>query len=828
MSKLANKYNFLECEKKWQKTWQEDKTYSWDCQEHVNSFVIDTPPPTISGNLHMGHIFSYTQTDLIARFQRMQGKNVFYPIGFDDNGLPTERLVEKVKNIKATQVDVNEFQKLCEEVSLSSIEKFRALFQDMGMSYDWEQEYRTISPSVQKISQMSFLDLAKKGQVYRKSQPILWDPADSTALAQADIEDKIKESFMNDIEFSLEDGNKITIATTRPELLAACVAIFFNPKDERYKHLNNLYAITPLFFNKVPIIADDKVDICKGTGLVMCCTFGDMTDIEWWKKYKLPAKIILDKFGKITNLDLSDSLSEKEAMLNASYITGLKALQAREKIIEILKEKNYLRKQTPITHAVKCAERSGAALEIITTNQWFIKILDHKENLLKKAAEINWHPAHMKHKIDSWINSLNWDWCISRQRFMGVRFPVWYSKRQGEEGKVIFAEFDQLPVNPSVDLPRGYSREEVIADTDVMDTWATSSISPQINSHGISNELFLNEERHRKLFPADLRPQAHEIIRSWAFYTIVKSYLHQETKPWKNIMISGWCLASDKTKMSKSKGNIVSPEDLIKTYGADVIRFWAAGSKLGADTAFSEDLLSQGKRLINKIWNAAKFLEMHLENHKEFNPNLDYVTEDSDLWILSKANQLIENASEELSKFEYSSAKMLIENFFWKDFCDNYLEIIKVRIYSENYESALSALYFSFRIILKLFAVFIPYITEEINEALYQEKSLHVKGSWPKKMAISCSNEILNQSQNMITILEIVRRIKALKNLSIKAEIKRLEIETSLFKVDSQNLINDLQNVINARSVNYVNKFSNDLEIFVEDDMKIGIEFSVN
>jgi valyl-tRNA synthetase len=821
---MFEKYTASEIEAKWRKIWQEDKVYAWDkTAKREDSFVIDTPPPTISGQLHMGHMFSYTQTDFVARFQRMIGKNVFYPIGFDDNGLPTERLVEKEKGVRGHNVDRDEFNKLCSEVCENSIEKFRNLFGDMALSYDWDQEYHTISPEVQKISQMSFLDLFNKGYIYRKSQPILWDPVDCTALSQADIEDKEKDSVMNDIIFKTEDGRDLIIATTRPELLPACVAVFFNPMDDRYKSLTGHMAISPLFNKKVPIIADEKVDIEKGTGLVMCCTFGDITDIYWWQTHNLDLNIILDKTGKIT-------LTEDHFELN-----GLKAKEARDKIIAILKDQNLLSKQVEIKHVVKCAERSGAALEILTVPQWFVKVLDFKEELLAKAAEVNWYPHHMKIKLDVWIKSLNWDWCISRQRFMGVPFPVWYSKRAGEEGKILVPNLSQLPLNPLKSLPEGYEAQEVEPDYDVMDTWATSSVTPQINSKGIDGEYMLDKSRHDLLFPADLRPQAHEIIRSWAFYTIVKSLHHSNSIPWKNIMISGWCLASDKTKMSKSKGNVVTPESLIPIYSADVLRYWAATSRLGADTAFAEDVLANGKRFVNKLWNSAKFVSSHFVEFKKnrtttgptVRADLSLITHPTDLWILAKLNDVMRKTTKSFEEFEYCEARIAIEEFFWKDFCDNYLEIVKVRIYGENNQSAVNCLYYMFENILKLFAPFVPYITEEIYQAIYNgDKSIHRKGHWP--MVDRRFDTYIPEGSHLVAILDLIRKAKAAKSLSIKAGIDYIEIKTSGHKIKNMEIIQDLKNVVNASEVHFVDSFSTNEYIIEGETLEINIKFSAS
>ncbi|MCC8483622.1 MAG: valine--tRNA ligase [Rickettsia endosymbiont of Labidopullus appendiculatus] len=826
MTEFPKDYSFSESERKWQKFWQEQKIYLWDKNEtRENSFVVDTPPPTVSGQLHIGHVYSYTQADFIVRFKRMLGKNIFYPIGFDDNGLPTERLVEKQKQIKATSMAREQFIEICKEVVISEEQKFRSLFNQMALSVDWTLEYQTINPLSQKISQMSFLDLVNKGEIYRNNQPILWDPVDQTALAQADIEDQEKTSMMNDIIFQTSKGERIIIATTRPELLPACVAVFYNPNDDRYKHLQGQFAITPLFDVKVPILADDLVQIDKGTGLVMCCTFGDVTDITWWRVHNLPIKIIIDKKGII---DLSDELSNSSSY---NQINGLKIKDARSKIIEILKEKNLLVKQVEITQTVKCAERSGAPLEILTIPQWFVHTIKHKDVLMQRANEINWHPKNMKIRLENWINGLSWDWCISRQRYFGVPFPVWYSKRVGEVGKAIFPDITQLPVDPTKDLPIGYSREEVEPDYDVMDTWATSAISPQLSSHGISEKFNVDAERHHKLFPADLRPQAHEIIRTWAFYTILKAQLHENTLPWKNIMISGWCLAFDRSKMSKSKGNIIVPQKLLEQYGADVMRYWTSKSRLGADTVYSEEVMKNGKRLVNKLWNACKFAAIHFDKLDPLDKNVQIPDIESkichkfDQWLIVKLVELVDKVESDMHNYEYTDAMELIEKFFWSVFCDNYLEITKTRAYnmdgSDNrgQYSAIITLYYSIKILLKLLAPFLPHITEEIWQVLYSTKSIHSRGNWSQIKNFSFPVDQI-QPDRLIKILDLVRKAKAEKNLSVKADIKVLEIIGEKLPND---LTIDLKKVTSSHKIEFVEEFSLTNQVLKNDEVVVNI-----
>jgi len=836
---FPKKYKFDESEKKWQIFWQENAIYHWSKSEaRENSFIVDTPPPGVSGQLHIGHVYSYTHTDFIVRHRRMKGKNVFYPMGFDDNGLPTERLVEKEKNIRANSVSRKEFINICNEVIAKEETKFRALFNRIALSVDWNLEYQTINPLSCKISQMSFLDLIEKGQIYRDSQPMLWDSVDQTALAQAEIEDREKDTFMNDILFSLENGDKITIATTRPELLPACVSVFFHPEDKRYNYLEGQFAFTPLFNVKVPLLADDMVDPEKGTGLVMCCTFGDQTDIAWWRKHKLPTNIIISKQGRIENIQFDNSCANKiKAEQFAAQLTGLTVTAARSKIIELLKKEGLLVNQVQKLQTVKCAERSGAPLEILTTPQWFIKTIIHKEALLKKSDELNWYPKFMKIKLDRWIEGIGMDWCISRQRYFGVPFPVWYSKRAGEEGKPIFAKNHQLPVDPLIDLPEGYNKEEVIPDYDVMDTWATSSVSPQLNSHGVSNNHMVDENRYKKLFPADLRPQAHEILRTWAFYTMLKAYLHENTLPWKDIMVSGWCLAQDKSKMSKSKGNVLIPEILLEAHGSDVIRYWCASSKLGTDTAYSEDVINNGKRLVNKLWNAAKFASTHFDKISDSDKALSLcevkhkITRDFDKYLVNQVVDLVDYADQELTNYEYATAIDKTEKFFWALFCDNYLEITKTRAYNENGEDdegALSTyltLYHTLKTLLQLFAPILPHITEELFHILYAKdnsESIHMRGSWPNVREAKFTDIDETKSEDLLEVLELVRKIKAQDNLSIKSPISYIEIEGIMLP---DNLISDLKNVTSAKEILYVEQLTSQNQNLQGKNLQINVVY---
>ena len=895
MKELPKNYAHKEAEKKWQKYWEDEKIFAWDEEKpREENFVIDTPPPTVSGVLHMGHIFSYTQADFVARYRRMKGKNVFYPMGYDDNGLPTERLVEKVKKIRAHQMSREDFIKECKEVTAEARKEFHRLFESVALSVDWKQEYHTISDESRKISQLSFLDLYNKGHAYRKLQPMLWDPIDQTAIAQAEVEDKELDSFENYLTFGLDDGSgkkvgDFQIMTTRPELIPACVAVMCDP-DEYHKYKGK-QAIRPISGIRVPIIPDDKVDAQKGTGMVMCCTFGDETDIYWYEKYKdeynLPLRIVLNHYAKfdaeLMDKALGDNPNKGKII---SLLAGLPVKKAREEVfIKALEEDGSLVRREPIKHTVKCAERSGAPLELLPTHQWFVKVLDKKEVLKAKANECKWNPEFMKVRMEQWIDGLNWDWCISRQRYFGIPFPVWYVREKNEPtnkyDKIIVAAPDELPANPLNSLPEqfktgykiiplndaGYPFWEVISEStdeshyifpeqDVMDTWATSSISPQLSSKGINryynpslpesasadyraiqkekmdspivssgnsgndetNPFVLNANRHAKLFPADLRPQAHEIIRTWAFYTIVKAYLHENTIPWKNLMISGWCLAPDKTKMSKSKGNVITPVDLIEEKGADVVRYWSSTSRLGTDTAFSEDVLKIGGKLVNKLWNASKFAALQLVNIKTSPSNAaediknGKISEPLDKWIISRLHRAIKKATEEFERFEYCNARVVVEDFFWNDFCDNYLEMIKKRAYNEDgsndsgQQSAAITVYHCLDAVLRLFAPILPHVTEELYSHIFNNhhskiKSIHANGTWPDAGNFPISEADENAGIAAREILDEVRKIKAEANKSVKWPLEELVINDKFAAAKTCEA--DIAAVTNSRKINW-------------------------
>lgn len=756
---LGKKYNAQEKETKWLEYWKENKIYEFKPDQR-KVFSIDTPPPTVNGKIHIGHIFSYSQTEMIARYKRLRGFNIFYPFGFDDNGLPSERLVEKEQGKKAHEIGREEFSKLCYETTDKYEAEFQELFSKMGVSTDWDIHYKTVSPSTIKISQSSFLDLINKGHCYHKESPALWCNECLTSIAQAELETKTIQTTFNYINFkTVEDGEEFTIATTRPELLPAIVCVFVNPNDEVHNHLIGKTAHIPVIDVEVPIMADEKVAIDKGTGVVMCCTFGDQTDIEWWKKYNLPLKYIFTDNGRIID--------------EVPNYGGLKIKEARKQIIEDLQAGGFIVKIEELEHEVHTHERCGKEVEYSVMKQWFIDIMNHKNDFLKIGEEIKWHPEHMKSRYNEWVENIMWDWCISRQRYFGVPFPVWYCKECGEP---VFAKLEDLPVNPLVDKPHIDSCKcgctEFIPETDVMDTWATSSVTPLINMRYGEKE---NYESFLK--PMSIRTNASEIIRTWDFYTIVKSFYHFGTRPWDNVMISGFVMANKGEKISKSKGNSkVEPIDLINQYSADVIRYWAGSGRLGTDIVFSEETLLRGRKLVNKLWNVAKFIEMHLVDYedKEFK-TYEYI----DKWILGKYQEMEAGFIKYLDEYEVGLALNHLEKFFW-NFCDNYIEIVKHRLYRpEEFGevprySGQKTVYTLLYKLLQDFSIFFPFITEEIYQELYHDdKSIHL--TQIKPLNFDFVNEIKN-GDIMIDIISQARGEKTNNNVSLKTPIKNFEL----------------------------------------------------
>ena len=760
---LEKKYNALDKESKWLNYWNDNRIYKF-VPDGRKVFSIDTPPPTVNGKIHIGHVFSYSQTEMIARYKRLRGYNVFYPFGFDDNGLPSERLVEKEQGKKAHEIGREEFSKLCYQTTDKYEAEFQELFSKMGVSTDWDIHYKTVSPSTIKISQTSFLDLIDKGHCYHKESPALWCNECLTSIAQAELETKTIKTTFNYINFkTVEDGEEFTIATTRPELLPAIVCVFVNPNDKKHQSLIGKTAHIPVIDVEVPIMADEKVAVDKGTGVVMCCTFGDQTDIEWWKKYNLSLKYIFTNDGRIVD--------------SVPNYGGLKIKEARKQIIEDLQAGGFVVKIEELEHEVQTHERCGKEVEYSVMKQWFIDTMTHKEDFLKIGNEIKWYPAHMQNRYNEWVENIMWDWCISRQRYFGVPFPVWYCKECGEP---IFARKEDLPVNPLVDSPKidkcpKCGCTEFVPETDVMDTWATSSITPLINMH------YGEEDNYEDILkPMSLRTNASEIIRTWDFYTIVKSFYHFGGRPWDNVMISGFVMAGKGEKISKSKGNSkVEPLSLISQYSADVIRYWAGSGRLGTDIVYSEETLQRGRKLVNKIWNVSKFIEMHLQDYedKEFN-NYEYI----DKWILGKYQEMEKGFLKYLDEYEVGLALNHLEKFFW-NFCDNYIEIVKHRLYRpEEFGdvarySGQKTVYTLLYKLLQDFSIYFPFITEEIYQELYHDKkSIHLTEI---KELNNSFDEEMRFGDQIMEIISIARGEKTNNNVSLKTPIRVLDLDVN-------------------------------------------------
>jgi len=783
---MADNYNPEEAEIRIQKFWEQHAIFKFQASSKKPIYSIDTPPPTVSGKMHMGHAFSYSQQDFIARYKRMQGYNVFYPFGTDDNGLATERLIEKEKHVKATQMSRQEFVDLClKELDNNFRPKYLSDWKRIGMSCDFSLFYTTINKHCQKISQNSFIQLYKAGREYRKEAPTIFCPECHTAIAQVEMEDRELESTFNDLKFKIKEGGEVIIATTRPELLPACVAVFIHPDDKQHKHLLGKTAIVPLFNQEVPILKDKRVSMEKGTGIVMCCTFGDVSDAAWYLAHKLPLKIAINKQGLMTGL--------------AGKYCSQKIKEARKNITEDLKHQRLITKQTQIKHIVNVHERCKTEIEILNTSQWFIKYLDLKAQFLKAGSQLSWYPEHMKNRLDNWIKGLQWDWCISRQRYFGVPFPVWYCSNCNHE---ILADESQLPVDPLVDKPLikacpKCNNNHFIPEKDVMDTWATSSLTPEIATS-------LVPKLKSKLFPMSLRPQAHDIISFWLFNTLVKSQLHYKKNPWKDVIISGWVLdPSSGEKMSKSKGNIIEPQNIVKQYSADALRYWASSSKLGEDLAFQEKSLVTGQKVITKLWHAAKFSAIHLQ---DYTPKKPKKLETIDSWMLSKLSLLIKSCTESFNHYDYQHARAAVDDFFWNTFCDFYLEIIKDRLYNpdkrgkQQQASAKYTLYTSLLTLLKLFAPVLPYITEELYQNFFskheQAQSIHLS-AWPEQDNKQINNKLDAAGEELLNTIKQVRMFKTQHNKSLKEPVL-LQLPQNYAKLFDHSLMADLKSTANA------------------------------
>jgi valyl-tRNA synthetase len=817
-------------EARWDEVWEKAGIYQWDpSRGRDETFVVDTPPPTVSGSLHMGHVFSYTHTDVIVRQRRMRGMNVFYPMGWDDNGLPTERRVQNYFHVRcdpslpyegpgatgipqATDeqrkgerpriVSRRAFIELCQRVTHEDEKAFEKLFHRIALSVDWRQTYATIDERSRTLAQLSFLDLHQKGHAYTLEAPTMWDVDFQTAVAQAEVEDRPKKGAFHHLEFAVEGGGAFTIATTRPELLPACVAVTAHPDDERFAKYFGKRAVTPLFRAPVPIFASELADPKKGTGILMVCTFGDQTDVQWWREQKLALRQIIGRDGRVRPIEFGTdeypSLDPERANAAYAQLVGKNVTQAQKQIVELLRDPAasatgggapLTADPKPTDQQVKHYEKGDRPLEFVTTRQWFVKLMQQKDALLEKGDVVKWHPDFMRLRFRNWTENLAIDWCVSRQRYFGVPIPVWYpvlADGATDYEHPILPDPSTLPIDPLSEAPPGYREAQrgqpggFTGDPDIFDTWFTSSLTPQIGSHWL-----LDPERHGKLFPADIRPQSHEIIRTWAFYTVAKALLHEGSVPWHHVVISGWILDPDRKKMSKSVGNVVTPMKLLEDYSSDGVRYWAASARLGMDTAFDEKVLKIGKRLVTKLFNAGKFV---LSQSAPLPPaGGAEITNELDRAFVAELRALIERTTTSFEAFEYAAAMQETEQFFWSRFTDTYLELAKFRARGDVGDdaartSAVATLRLGLDVLLRLFAPVLPFITEEVwSWAFAEEKaqpSIH-RAPWPTvaELAQVAAPADAGSLGLAIDALTAINKGKTERGASVGRTVDRLELK---------------------------------------------------
>jgi valyl-tRNA synthetase len=770
---------------KWAACWEADQTYRFDrTATRDRVYSIDTPPPTVSGSLHLGHVFSFTQTDVLARYHRMTGKAVFYPMGWDDNGLPTERRAQNVFGVRCDptlpydpdeqtpgslenpatgkqQIPVSRkrFIELCQALTAYDERHFEEVWRAAGLSVDWSLNYQTIGDRARTIAQRAFLRNAERGEAYLAEAPTLWDITFQTAVAQAEVEFRESDGTFHDLRFDGPAG-PLTVATTRPELLPACVALVAHPDDERYRDLFGSSVRTPLWQAEVPLLPHKDADPGVGTGLVMVCTFGDLTDVIWWRDLSLPIRAVVGRDGRL----LPEAPSGVDPSRYAA-VAGLPLKAARRETVRMLREEGLLLSERPLRHAVKYYEKGDLPLEIVTSRQWYITNGGRddrlRDEMLRRGEELTWYPPHMRARYESWAQGLTGDWLISRQRYFGVPIPVWYPlDEQGEPryDKPLLPAEGRLPVDPRAETPDGYAPEQrdqpggFTADPDVMDTWATSSLSPEI----AAGDLF------DQVFPMDLRPQAHEIIRTWLFTTVLRSHLEYDRLPWQNAVISGWVLADDKSKMSKSfssksGASVSTPLGAIGEFGPDAVRYWAASGRPGVDIALSPEQMRIGRRLAVKLLNASRLVLSFPSSPA----SAGEVSEPLDLAMLARLQSVVASATAAFEAYDYPGALSIVERFFW-EFCDDYLELVKPRAYDAG-GSAVVAMRTALDTVLRLFAPFLPFVTEEIW-SWWRTGSVHL-ASWPSLSFAGSDAPLVAASE----VISAVRRAKSEARLSQRA-----------------------------------------------------------
>ncbi|PWU43888.1 valine--tRNA ligase [Micromonospora globispora] len=806
-------------EESWARRWQEEDTYAFDrSKERADVYAIDTPPPTVSGELHMGHVFSYTHTDTVARFQRMRGKAVFYPMGWDDNGLPTERRVQNVYGVRCdpslpydpdwvppaapvddaarknpVSVSRRNFIELCELLTVADEEAFEALWRRLGLSVDWSLTYTTIGWMARATSQRAFLRNLARGEAYQAEAPTLWDVGFATAVAQAELEDRERPGAYHRLRFHGPGGREVLIDTTRPELLPACVALVCHPDDERYADLVGATVRTPVFGVGVPVRAHPLADPAKGTGIAMVCTFGDLTDVAWWRDLQLDTRVVIGRDGRLLPEPPAGVPAEPYAALAGQTVNG-----ARRTLVELLADAGDLvGEPRPITHPVKFYEKGDRPLEIVSTRQWYLRNggrePELRAELLARGEELHWVPEHMKHRYEHWVSGLTGDWLVSRQRFFGVPVPLWYrldNAGEPDRSHPLTPDESMLPVDPSSEAPAGFEESQrgvpggFVGDPDVLDTWATSSLTPQIVGGWETDE-----DLFRRVFPMDLRPQAHEIIRTWLFATVVRSHLEHGVLPWRDAVLSGWILDPDRKKMAKSKGNVVTPMGLLEQHGSDAVRYWAASGKPGMDLAFDPAQIKVGRRLATKLLNASRFA-LGLGAADALRAP---ATEPLDTAMLAELSGVVAAATAAFDGYDHTAALMATEAFFWR-FCDDYIELVKERAYGSGpgADSARAALATALSVQLRLFAPVLPFVTEEVW-SWWRYGSVH-RAPWPTTYEVGRAIQAPGDPALLRLAgdaLSQVRRAKSERKLSMKAEVPLAEALGPAAVLDQLTLVAD-------------------------------------
>ena len=768
---MPKDYNFAEIERKWQSKWEEMGIYHYDWNDKVRvPYSIDTPPPYPSGDLHMGNVLNWTYFDMVARYKRMQGFNVLFPQGWDCHGLGIEIQVEKARNIRKRDVPPDQFRAWCIEL----VEKYIAMMKEgilkLGASIDWTTEYKTMNPDYWRRTQLSFILLHKKGYMYQGTHPVNWCPRDETAIADAEVDHIKREGTLHYIRFQLEGTNEyLLIATSRPEFIPACVAVEVNPKDERFNMYIGRKIAVPLMNRSVTIIGEESVDPCFGTGVVQICTYGDKEDVKTVIKHKLPVIRLLTETGRISEA-------------GCKY-AGLYVNQARAAIVADLTTAGLLEKTEKIQQEVGVCDRCKAQVEILEVKQWFMKTMPLSEAVEKSANEIPWYPDYMKNRLIDWTRALDWDWVVSRQRLFATPIPVWYCKSCGE---VIVAEENWVPIDPRMEKPRvdkcpKCGGTEFMGEIDVLDTWMDSSITCAVHAG------WPDRADWKHLFPASIHPSGTDIIRTWAYYLMVRHLALFDERPFNSVLINGMVLGADGRKMSKSLKNYAAAPEVLNKSGADATRQWAAGGgATGSDIPYRAQDVEYGRRFLVKLWNVSGFASNLSADYKP-QENAELKLELLDMWILSKTENLTKKVAEAYEKCQFNIAVEEIRNFTWHVFCDFYIEAVKDRLYKPDAQigskrqAAQQTLYNVLYRIIQLFAPIAPHLTEEIYQLMYAEnkgfKSLQIS-TWPKPNECLIDQKIEEEGDKVMALIEDVRRKKAEQKLPLNIPILSLKIYT--------------------------------------------------